>query len=175
MSCSSHLPRGPGIARHLCKLSVLTNPASNLTPQPFPGVYQVKLAPGQAQGRRQPPARGGGRQRSETSKFCQLLAVKSIALRTMALPVQAGGRLAGTCQGWLWDPGWAPAYPLLLPVLGMEKMKNWKYSLSRRIWVKQEESFLNKSGFFQSKCQAWFCCQKQFAEEQNGFWNAKPD
>lgn len=113
MSCSSPLPRGPGIARHLCKLSVLTNPASNLTSQPFPGVYQVKLAPSQAQGRRQPPARGGGRQRSKTSNFCQLLAVKSIALCTMALPDpgwgEAGRDMPGVAVGPRLSPGLSSA------------------------------------------------------------------
>lgn len=145
MSCSPPLPRGPGIARRLRQPAVLTNPASNLPHQPFPTVYRVKLAPGQAQGRRQTPARGGGRQRSDTppiSVGCRLLSPSPCA--PWCCRIQAGGRLAGTCQGWLWDLGRTLAYHLLLPVLGKEKMKNWKYSLSRRIWVKQKERFQNQ-------------------------------
>lgn len=116
-------PRALVFARLLCQPAVLSNTASNLPHRPFPGISQVKLALGWAQGRRQTPARGRGMRRSETSYFCQLPATKSIALCNFALPApgewKAGRGMLGVAEGARSNSGSS----LLLPVPGKEKLK----------------------------------------------------
>lgn len=173
-SHSPPLTGGSGIARRLRQPAVLINPSSNLPHQPFPGVCHVKLAPGRAQGRKQTRARERGRWRSETSYLCQLPAIKSIASSNFALPAPGGWEPGGGTAGVAVGVGSNPSSSLLLPVLGKEKLKI--FFPAGKLWVKQKESFqkcfLNKSSvvfFSQNVKTQWFCCQKEFAEEGNGF------
>lgn len=122
-SLSPPRPRGSGIAWRLCQPAVLTNPASNLPHQPFPRVCELNwLRDGHREGGRSLPGEEGGRgARPPISVSCQSLNPSPWA--TSPCQLQAGGSLARSCQGWLWEPGQAPAHPCSCQFCGR---KNWK-------------------------------------------------
>lgn len=174
-SRSPPLPRGSGIARHLCQPAVLAIPAPNLPHQSFPSVCPVKPPSGWARGRRQTPARGGGRWRSETSCFCQLPDVKSIALRNFAPPAPGGRQ---TWQGHARGGGGSQAKPWLIPAppsSGEPKIEKQKIFFPLQENLGETKGKLSNT-FPEQVCLAFsqnaklgFAFRKAFAEEENGF------
>lgn len=129
-------PEALVLSSRLHQPAVLTNVASNLPHQPFPGVCWVKLPLRWVLGRGQTPVRGGGKQRNKTSYFCQLSDLKFFTLCNFAQPGPTGGRLSGAWQDWLWELGQAPAHPSSCQLWGW---KNWKIQIIFPcVWVKQE-------------------------------------
>jgi len=106
---------GASASQPYCLPRRQTHPVS-----PFLGSAQLDWLWGWAQEGRQTPARGGRRRRSETSCFCGLPGIKSIALCSIALPAP-GGREAGRgTPGVAAGAGQAPAHPCSCQFWGRE-------------------------------------------------------